>query len=70
LVHGSAGHPRAIAVIAIVDGSVLVALAVCLIAVGVGGGVRFVRLILGAVWAFYGAYRFPQAIRATRNTHD
>lgn len=63
-------HPRAIAVIGIVDGIVLVALAICLIAFGVGGWVRFVPLILGAVWAFYGAYRFPRAIRATQNTHD
>ena len=63
-------HPLAIAVIAIVDGIVLVALAICLIAFGIGGWVRFVLLILGAVWAFYGAYRFPRAIRATQNTHD
>jgi len=52
-------HPRAIAVIAIVDSIVLVALAICLIAFGVDGWVRFVFLIIGAVWAFYGAYRFP-----------
>ena len=58
-------HPKAIAVIAIVDGTVLVALAIGLIAFGAGGWVRFVLLILGAVWAFYGAYRFPRAIRAT-----
>lgn len=61
-------HPRAIAVISIVDGIVLVALAICLIALGVGGWVRFVLLVLGGVWAFYGAYRFPRAIRATQNT--
>jgi hypothetical protein len=32
--------------------------------------VRFVLLILGAIWAFYGAYRLPRAIRATQNAHD
>jgi hypothetical protein len=63
-------HPRAIAVIAIVDGVVLVALAIGLIAIGAGGWLRFVLLILGAAWAFYGAYRFPRAIRATQNTLD
>lgn len=63
-------HPRAIAVIAIVDGLVLVALAISLMAFGLGGWLRFVLLILGAVWAFYGAYRFPRAIRATQNTRD
>ncbi|HUZ68265.1 MAG TPA: hypothetical protein VMU65_01010 [Candidatus Saccharimonadales bacterium] len=63
-------HPRAIAVIAIVDGIVLVALAIGLTAFGAGGWLRFVLLILGAVWAFYGAYRFPRAIRVTQNTHD
>jgi type IV secretory pathway VirB2 component (pilin) len=51
------------------DGIVLVGLAVYLIAFGVGGWLRFVLLILGAVWAFCGAYRFPRAIRATQNTH-
>jgi hypothetical protein len=61
-------HPRAIAIIAIVDGTVLVALAVCLMILGAGGWLRFALLILGAVWAFYGAYRFPRAIRATQNT--
>jgi hypothetical protein len=63
-------HPRAIAVIAIVDGVVLVALAIGLIALGAGGWLRFVLLILGAAWAFYGAYRFPRAIRATQKTPD
>jgi hypothetical protein len=63
-------HPRAIAIIALVDGAVLVALAVGLIVAGAGGWLRFVLLILGAVWAFYGAYRFPRAIRATQNTRD
>jgi hypothetical protein len=63
-------HPRAIAVIAFIDGIVLVVLAIGLTAFGAGGWLRFVLLILGAVWAFYGAYRFPRAIRATQNTHD
>lgn len=63
-------HPRAIAVIAIVDGIVLVALAIGLMVLGVGGWVRFVLLILGAAWAFYGAYRFPRAIRATQHGDD
>jgi hypothetical protein len=63
-------HPRAIAIIALVDGAVLVALAVGLIVAGAGGWLRFALLILGAVWAFYGAYRFPRAIRATQNTPD
>jgi CHASE2 domain-containing sensor protein len=63
-------HPRAIAIIAIVDGTVLVVIAICLIALGAGGWLRFALLILGAVWAFYGAYRFPRAIRAAQNTHD
>jgi hypothetical protein len=63
-------HPRAIAIIAIVDGIVLLALAVCLMAFGVGGWVRFGLLMLGALWAFYGAYRFPRAIRATKRSGD
>jgi hypothetical protein len=63
-------HPRAIAVISIVDGVVLLTLAVGLIAIGAGGWLRFVLLILGAAWAFYGAYAFPRAIRATQSTRD
>lgn len=63
-------HPRAIAVIAIVDGIVLLALAICLMAFDDGGWLRFILLILGAAWAFYGAYRFPRAIRATQSTRD